>query len=71
MTFQDHFSSIAQDYAAFRPTYPPALFTWLATQAHGHAQLGFLLPRSIRLMLLFAIYFFMVIFHDSATIVSL
>lgn len=37
MTFQDHFSHIAQNYAAFRPTYPPALFAWLATQAHGHA----------------------------------
>lgn len=37
MTFQDHFSNIAQNYAAFRPTYPPALFGWLATQAHGRA----------------------------------
>ena len=25
MTFADHFSSIAQQYAAYRPTYPPAL----------------------------------------------
>jgi SAM-dependent methyltransferase len=28
--FKDHFSTGSPDYAAFRPTYPPALFTWLA-----------------------------------------
>jgi SAM-dependent methyltransferase len=30
---QDHFSAFAQDYARHRPTYPKALFSWLATQA--------------------------------------
>ncbi len=29
--FADHFSAIASDYAAARPTYPPALFDWLAS----------------------------------------
>jgi hypothetical protein len=29
----DHFSAIASAYAAARPTYPPALFDWLAEQA--------------------------------------
>ena len=29
--FADHFSDIAGQYAAFRPTYPPELFDWLAT----------------------------------------
>jgi ubiquinone/menaquinone biosynthesis C-methylase UbiE len=28
--FQDHFSDVAADYAAFRPTYPDALFDQLA-----------------------------------------
>jgi SAM-dependent methyltransferase len=31
MTFQDHFSTQAQAYARFRPTYPDALFAWLAS----------------------------------------
>ena len=30
MSFKDHFSKLAADYAAFRPTYPPALFEYLA-----------------------------------------
>ena len=30
MSFQDHFSKAAAGYAAFRPTYPPALFDLLA-----------------------------------------
>lgn len=30
MSFQDHFSSVAADYAAYRPTYPPALVAYLA-----------------------------------------
>ncbi len=30
MTFKDHFSGHASAYAAARPTYPPALFDWLA-----------------------------------------
>ncbi len=29
-SFIDHFASVSGGYAAFRPTYPPALFTWLA-----------------------------------------
>jgi SAM-dependent methyltransferase len=33
--FADHFSSMARDYAAARPTYPPALFDWLASVAPG------------------------------------
>lgn len=33
MTFKDHFSGHAADYAAYRPGYPAALFTWLATVA--------------------------------------
>lgn len=30
--FKDHFSGHASVYAAARPTYPPALFDWLAAQ---------------------------------------
>ncbi len=33
MQFADHFSTQAEDYAAYRPHYPPALFDWLAQQA--------------------------------------
>lgn len=29
--FSDHFSAVAANYADFRPTYPPALFSWLAS----------------------------------------
>lgn len=29
-TFKNHFSTVAEGYRAFRPTYPPSLFTWLA-----------------------------------------
>ena len=32
MSFADHFSGQASQYAAFRPGYPDALFTWLAAQ---------------------------------------
>lgn len=32
MSFKDHFSGHAAAYAQARPTYPPALFQWLATQ---------------------------------------
>lgn len=28
----DHFGVVARGYAAFRPTYPPELFAWLASQ---------------------------------------
>jgi SAM-dependent methyltransferase len=28
--FKDHFSSLAGNYANFRPSYPPPLFSWLA-----------------------------------------
>jgi len=31
-TFQDHFSSVASDYSAFRPHYPDALFELFATR---------------------------------------
>ncbi len=30
MTTSDHFTPVADQYAAFRPTYPEALFDWLA-----------------------------------------
>ncbi len=33
MKFKDHFSSQANDYAAFRPRYPDGLFAWLADLA--------------------------------------
>jgi SAM-dependent methyltransferase len=33
MTFQDHFSTQADAYARFRPTYPDALYAWLASVA--------------------------------------
>ena len=32
----DHFSSVAGQYAAFRPRYPAALYQWLAATAPGH-----------------------------------
>jgi ubiquinone/menaquinone biosynthesis C-methylase UbiE len=35
-TFADHFSAVAANYADFRPTYPPALFSWLATLTPAH-----------------------------------
>ena len=36
MTFPDHFSTIAAQYAASRPRYPAELFTWLASIAPAH-----------------------------------
>jgi SAM-dependent methyltransferase len=33
MSWKDLFSEGAVEYAKFRPTYPPALFTWLAEQS--------------------------------------
>jgi SAM-dependent methyltransferase len=30
MSFKDHFSRLAAEYAAFRPAYPPAIFDYLA-----------------------------------------
>lgn len=38
MTFKDHFSGHAADYARHRPTYPRALFAWLAEHAPGRRQ---------------------------------
>ncbi len=35
-SFADHFSTIARDYAAARPTYPPALFACLTRVSPGH-----------------------------------
>jgi ubiquinone/menaquinone biosynthesis C-methylase UbiE len=35
--FHDHFSAQAQDYARFRPDYPPALFDWLARESSRHS----------------------------------
>lgn len=34
--FKDHFSTLAQDYARFRPRYPDTLFADLAAVAPGH-----------------------------------
>jgi SAM-dependent methyltransferase len=36
VTFKDHFSGDAGNYAAARPTYPDGLFDWLATQCPRH-----------------------------------
>ena len=36
-TFRDLFSGHAGDYARYRPTYPPALFNWLAAQSPGRS----------------------------------
>lgn len=36
MSFKDHFSGHASGYAQARPTYPDALFRWLAAQCDGH-----------------------------------
>lgn len=32
-SFKDHFRPVAQQYASYRPTYPFALFEWMAAQA--------------------------------------
>lgn len=36
MSFADHFSTQAADYAQYRPTYPPALFDWLSGLSDQH-----------------------------------
>jgi len=36
VTFKDLFSAQSRDYARFRPTYPDALFAWLASVAPDH-----------------------------------
>lgn len=36
MTFNDHFSTQANDYAKYRPNYPEALFAYLATLVPEH-----------------------------------
>jgi SAM-dependent methyltransferase len=33
MTFKDHFSTVAAQYQAFRPGYPPEVFAWMAALA--------------------------------------
>lgn len=35
-SFRDHFAPVAPSYAGFRPTYPQALFAWLATLVPRH-----------------------------------
>jgi SAM-dependent methyltransferase len=35
--FRDHFSGHAATYARARPSYPPELYTWLASQSASHA----------------------------------
>lgn len=37
VTFSDHFSTVAAQYAASRPQYPDALLVWLATQTPARA----------------------------------
>ena len=34
--FKDYFSSVSKNYVKNRPTYPPALFDWLAGQCMSH-----------------------------------
>lgn len=34
--FVDRFGAVASDYAAFRPSYPAALYAWLASVVEGH-----------------------------------
>src|ERR1700722_6174309 len=36
MTFNDHFSRLAANYASFRPHYPAALFDYLAQSCRRH-----------------------------------
>ena len=36
MSFKDHFSRLAARYAAFRPSYPPALFEYLGQLCQEH-----------------------------------
>lgn len=36
MTFANHFAAVAGHYASARPTYPDALFAWLASQSPAH-----------------------------------
>ncbi|HEU5312342.1 MAG TPA: class I SAM-dependent methyltransferase [Candidatus Udaeobacter sp.] len=36
MSFKDHFSAQAADYAIFRPSYPPELFDYLGTVVLSH-----------------------------------
>lgn len=36
MSFEDHFSALAETYANHRPRYPQALFSYLASIAVGH-----------------------------------
>jgi len=35
MSFEDHFSRAAEDYAKYRPSYPPELFAYLASVSPG------------------------------------
>lgn len=35
--FTDHFAKVASTYAAHRPTYPPELFSWLASLTPEHS----------------------------------
>lgn len=36
MSFEDHFSQRAQEYARYRPSYPPELFAYLASLCSHH-----------------------------------
>jgi ubiquinone/menaquinone biosynthesis C-methylase UbiE len=36
MSPRDYFSSCSSQYAAFRPRYPPSLFTWLSSVSSAH-----------------------------------
>ncbi len=35
-SFEDHFSTVAESYARFRPAYPASLYSWLAAQCPRH-----------------------------------
>jgi len=35
-SFKDHFSGRSADYTLYRPSYPPQLFSWLASLTSGH-----------------------------------
>ena len=37
MTFKDHFSKQASDYAKYRPTYPEEFFSYLSRNCHDHS----------------------------------
>lgn len=49
--FTDHFAQVAGQYASYRPTYPPALFEWLAQAVPAHELMKRMVAVSIKQML--------------------